>query len=219
MSANEHALEIRLADGRIVVAMPRPEDQPYLSQIGSDATIKLGTSDADTSGHGISDQIEVDVSGHAMTLRLPTPADAEALRRLLMVTAMSATIVAAGAVASLQPHAIPSAQTIIDRGPAPVPAQDFAQRREIQIDEMLGAPPAVAPADNLTIDRGVHGAPPAAGSVSSSQVAPAPAVRPGTPSSQFAEQREQAADDMLAAPGGAAPVTPADGPTHGGPQE
>jgi hypothetical protein len=98
--------------------------------------------------------------------------------------------------------------------------QDFQARRDIAIDQMLEAPPAVGQPSDIQ-DLNEHGAPAIGGSsISSSQVAPAPALRPGTPSSQFAEQREQAADDMLQAPAGeAGSGSSSEGPTHGGPQD
>lgn len=219
MSDVEQVLQIQLQDGRILVGTPGPEDQPWLRTLGSKTTIELTPSGDDTTGHGLSTEIEVDVAGHAMTLRLPTPADAEALRRLLMVSAMSATIVAAGAVASLQPRAVPSADTIIERGPAPAPMQDFRERRETQIDAMLGAPAAAAPADNLSIERGEHGGAANLSQGAAASTASAPRVAPGQPSDDFAQRREDAADELLDAPSGAAPAMPADGPTHGGPQD
>jgi hypothetical protein len=220
MSDIEQVLQIQLEDGRILIGTPGPEDQPWLRSLGSDTTtIELGASGYDTSGHGLSADIDVDVAGHAMTLRLPTPADAEALRKLLVVGAMSATIVAAGAIASMQPQAVPSTQSIVNPVHAPVPAQDFAQRRETAIDEMLGAPPmAGSPSD--IVDDNVHSQPAVGGaSVSAAQQAAAnPSA--GSPSDDFAARREQAADDLLQAPQGAAGnVTQADGPTHGGPQD
>jgi hypothetical protein len=218
MSDIEQVLQIQLKDGRILIGTPGPEDQPWLRSLGADTRIELGASGSDTSGHGLSADIEVDVEGHAMTLRLPTPADAEALRRLLMVSAMSATIVAAGAIASMQPHAIPSSQTIINPGHAPVPAQDFAGRRETQIDEMLGAPPMAGQPSDI-VDDNVHSQPVMGSSAGAVQQA-APNVGSGSPSNDFAAQREQAADDLLDAPQGpASGLTQADGPTHGGAQD
>lgn len=219
MSDIEQVLEIQLADGRTIVGTPGPEDQPWLRALGAETTIELGTSGYDTAGHGLSADIEVDVAGHAMTLRLPTPADAEALRRLLMISAMSATIVAAGAIAAMQPHAIPSTETVISRGPAPAPMQDFQTRRETQIDAMLGAPAAAAPVDNLSIERGEHGGSANLSESSAASTVSAPGVRSGQPSADFAQRRESAADELLQAPDGAAPAMPADGPTHGGPQD
>jgi hypothetical protein len=138
-----------------------------------------------------------------------------------MVSAMSATIVVAGAVASLQPSPIPTSTTAVHSGPAPAPMADFQLRREVAVDEMLEAPPALAQPSDVSVQDAVHGAPAIAtgGSISTSQVAPAPALRPGAPSSQFAEQREQAADDLLAAPSSGSTGSSSDGPTHGGPQD
>jgi hypothetical protein len=98
--------------------------------------------------------------------------------------------------------------------------QDFQERREIQIDAMLAAPAAAAPADNLSIERGEHGGAANLSGSSAASSASAPAVRPGRPSDDFAQRREQAADELLAAPSGSAgSATQADGPTHGGPQD
>jgi hypothetical protein len=220
MNQDQQALEIRLNDGRTIIAVPGPEDQQYLGQVGSETTITLGSSDFDTAAHGMSSDIELDVSGHAMTLRLPTAADAEALRRLLMVSALSATIVAAGAIAALQPSSIPSTSTAVHRGPAPAPMADFQVRREQDINEMLEAPPAVGQPSDVDTQDAVHGAPAiGSGSISSSQVAPAPALRPGAPSAGFQDQREQAADDLLQAPAGESGAPSDSGTTHGGPQD
>jgi hypothetical protein len=118
----------------------------------------------------------------------------------------------------MQPRAVPSSDAIINRGPAPAPAQDFAERRETQIDQMLQAPPIVGQPSDI-VDDNVHGAPALGGSALSNAQA-APQVRSGSPSEDFQSRREQAADDLLQAPQGAAgSVTQADGPTHGGPQE
>ncbi|MEA2676335.1 MAG: hypothetical protein QOJ81_476 [Chloroflexota bacterium] len=218
MSDIEQTLEIQLADGRIIIGRPRPEDQPWLAGLGSDATITLGASDQDTTGHATSADVELDVSGHAMVLRLPTPADAEALRKLLMVGAMSATIVAAGAIASMQPHAVPSTETIINRGPVAPPAQDFQERHETQTDTMLAAPPALAfPSD--IVDDNVHSAPALPSAADSAASQAVSQTRSGSPTADFQERKEQAADDLLAAPNSSAGTTQADGPTRGGPQD
>lgn len=153
-------LAIHLDDGRLLVARPGPEDQGRLEQFDDDSVLVSATSaDFDTSGHAISDELTVDVEGHAMTLRLPTPADAEALRRALIVGAVTATIVAAGAVAALQnnPPSSSTIQNTITRPAAPAPAEDFQTRRERQIDRMLEAPPAEIPAADAPTSNRVGG--------------------------------------------------------------
>jgi hypothetical protein len=100
--AFEYSIAIPLSDGRTVIAAPRPEDKDRLELMGQQ-TLTIGPSvDYDTAGHGFGSDVMVDVEGHAMTLRLPTPADAEALRRALAAGAITATIVAAGVIASMQ---------------------------------------------------------------------------------------------------------------------
>ena len=143
------ALAIKLDDGRTVIATPRPEDQGWLEQLGADTvTVSAGSAELDTYGHGISDELTIDVEGHALTLRLPTPADAEALRKALAVGVVSATIIAAGAIAAMQggPTAS-STQTTVEQPAAPAQAVDLATLREqrvIDAEAVPGVPPGSA---------------------------------------------------------------------------
>ena len=108
---NEQAFAITIG-GQTVYATPAPEDQRQLAELlGDRATIDLTPADDDLEGHAISDEIVVDVEGHALTLRLPNAGDAAALRRALAVGAITATIVGAGAIAALQNPAQPAANT------------------------------------------------------------------------------------------------------------
>src|SRR5687767_12680790 len=152
MDQGTQALAIQLEDGRTIVAWPRPEDQDFLAQTSGEARISLAPSEFDTEGHGVSDELTIDVEGHAMTLRLPTPADAETLRRALIAGAMTATIVAAGAIASMQGSpAAPTAPSNADLGAGPQPRTEFQVRREGAADKMLEAPaPAVSAPENPT---------------------------------------------------------------------
>jgi hypothetical protein len=209
MDQFDQLLEIRLDDGRAIVARPRPEDQDLLRQAGREVTLELGSSDFDTSAHGLTSDLTIDVEGHAMTLRLPTPADAEALRRMLMVGAISATIVAAGAIAALQGNAPTAGSQGIVAPPPPAGATrlDFQERREQAIDQMLAAPAAVSgqPSD-IEFERINRISAPA-------QVAP---------QADFQTRKEQAADKLLEAPAGEAPASADDqGGSHrvGGPQD
>ncbi len=102
----QQGLLITIGDGQTVYAMPEPEDQRDLAQLlGDRSTIELADTDQDLEGHAISDNVLVDVEGHALTLRLPNAGDAAALRRALAVGAVTATIVGAGAIAALQNQA------------------------------------------------------------------------------------------------------------------
>jgi hypothetical protein len=154
------ALAITLNDGRTIVATPRPEDQGRIAELADGPfAIRPDSSGSDTSGHAISDELTVDVEGHAMTLRLPTPADAEALRKALAVGVVTATIVAAGAIAAMQgsPATTGTTTQTVSR-PAPAPAaEDFQTRREREIDRMLEAPPAEMPGTGTPSNNRVGG--------------------------------------------------------------
>lgn len=201
MEQSEKTLAIRLDDGRTVIARPRPEDQDFLAQSGGEARISLGSYELDVQGHGSSSDLSVDVEGHAMVLRLPTPADAAAVRKALMVGAMTVTVVAAGAIASMQgsPASTTSGQNIaVPPPPAAVSRHDFQVRRGEAIDKMLEAPgPVIQPADPTyeRLDRIV----PTAGAGSAGSATNV--SRPDAQSPQsFEERREQASDKMLEAP-------------------
>jgi hypothetical protein len=132
------ALAITFDDGRVVVATPKPEDQDRLGAIAQQNVLLTSSDDLDTAGHGPSSDITLDVEGHAITLRMPSQADAEALRRLLMVGAVSATIVAAGAIASLQG---PASSTTQPQAPAaPItqtaPNLDLAAQQEERLADL-----------------------------------------------------------------------------------
>jgi len=205
-------LAIQLDDGRVVVGTPKPEDQGRLGDLALGDEIELSGSefDNDTSGHAMAEDVLVDVEGHAMTLRLPTAGDAEALRKALAIGAVTATLVAAGAIAAMQgnpavpavPQSFPAAPALV---PAPGPAPDFQIRREQQVDKMLEAPaPIVQPVDTTT-ERLNHVSP-AAGAGSGSATAPTvpqtittPARGPA-PAADFQTRKEQQADEMLGAP-------------------
>jgi hypothetical protein len=117
-------------DGRTIAAQPRPEDQSTLDELlRRGADVKVSQSDKDTEGHGLAgDEIEVDVEGHAMTLRLPNTTDAQALRRALAVGALTATFAIGGFVAGTQvaapaaPLTPPQAITITQAAPVDVNA-------------------------------------------------------------------------------------------------
>lgn len=110
---NERTLAITIGDTQTLYAAPDPQDQDQLTELLGDGPIQLREAEGDVAGHALSTDVLVDVEGHAITLRLPTPADAEALRKALMVGAVAATLVAAGAIASLQSPVQPSS-TVVD---------------------------------------------------------------------------------------------------------
>ena len=142
----EMALAIQLGDGRVVVARPKPEDQDRLAKLDKEIVYLTANEDYDTSGHGYGDLVELDVEGHAITLRLPSPADAEQVRRALAVGAVTATIVAAGAIAALQgaqapavpQPAAPPAVTDVRTLPIPQPRADFRDRKDAAAEQMTG---------------------------------------------------------------------------------
>ena len=143
----ERALAIQLDDGRVVVATPKPEDQESLAKLDKEIVFLTAAGDYDTFGHGYGDLVELDVEGHAITLRLPTPQDAEAIRKALAVGALTATIVAAGAIAALQgpataPQAVPQAAPV---PAAPARATQAEQDRDLGIMDLQNPAAPVAP--------------------------------------------------------------------------
>ena len=103
---------ISIGDAQTLYATSDPQDQDQLTELLGDGPVQLREAEGDVAGHALSNDVLVDVEGHAIALRLPTAADAEALRKALMVGAVTATLVAAGAVASLQSPAQPSSTAI-----------------------------------------------------------------------------------------------------------
>jgi hypothetical protein len=192
---------IQLDDGRVVVGTPKPEDQGRLGDLDLGDEIELSGSDLDTSGHAMAEDVLVDVEGHAMTLRLPTAGDAEALRKALAIGAVTATLVAAGAIATMQgnPEVPPVPQTITTPARGPAPAAEFQIRKEQQVDKMLEVPaPIVQPVDTTT-ERLDHISP-TAGAGSGAATGSGTVTAPSAPSTSFEERREQRADKMLEAP-------------------
>lgn len=131
-------LAITFDDGRVVVASPKPEDQERLRGFAQETVMLTSSGDYDTAGHGPSSEIALDVEGHAITLRMPSQADAEALRRLLMIGAVSATIIAAGAIGSLQSPASSSVQPQAPAAPITVqaPNVNLAEQREDRLADL-----------------------------------------------------------------------------------
>jgi hypothetical protein len=170
----DRALAIQLDDGRVVVATPKPEDQERLAKLDKDIVFLTAAGDYDTAGHGYGDLLELDVEGHAITLRLPSPADAEAVRRAVAVGAVTATIVAAGAIAALQgnraapvmPEAAAPPAAVERVVPAPQPRADFMERRDQALDPLMTEqmPVGASQTDSSTAadsadtpNRGTHG--------------------------------------------------------------
>ncbi len=144
----EYSIAIPLGDGRQLIAAPRPEDKDRLELV-ADQTLRISSpsSEFDTAAHGLSGDVVVDVEGHAMTLRLPTAADAETLRRALAAGAITATIVAAGAIAAFGGNpvapAAPAAGTDVNVSqPLQMPhaRPDFQSRKDAAADDELSAP-------------------------------------------------------------------------------
>jgi hypothetical protein len=139
-------LTITVANGQTLFAEVRPEDERKLAELlGDRSSIQLAPTDDDLEGHAMSDDIVVDVEGHAMVLRLPRPADAASLRRALAVGAVTATLVGAGAIAGLRPAAqttpaveIPAVRQQVQTVPA---AALRAQQNEMTREQSLNAIP------------------------------------------------------------------------------
>ena len=204
----DRALAIQLDDGRVVVATPKPEDQDRLAKLDKDIVFLTASGgDYDTSGHGYGDLLELDVEGHAITLRMPSPADAEAVRRALAVGAVTSTIVAAGAIAALhgtQAPALPQAAappaiTDVRTLPMPHARPDFQNRKEAATDVMLNSGPAT-----VTTSEAAPAAPalPKAPAITQANPLPVPQARP-----DFRDRKDAAAEDTTS--GGSASDLPA----------
>ena len=129
-------------DGRTIFAQPRPEDEGRLAELYADnPTLQIEPSSLDTEGHALSNEIAVDVEGHAITLHLPSSDDAAAFRRALAAGALAATIVIGGATAAALSQA-PAAPAAPAQAPAvDVPARplDLARLREQRLVEAEGS--------------------------------------------------------------------------------
>lgn len=136
MAQSETELRINV-NGRTIVAQPRPEDQGRLAQLLGDAeSITIQQFDGDTEGHLLADEITVDVEGHAMTLRLPNAGDAAALRRILAVGTLTATIAIGGVFAASMSPAAEAPLTTPGAGQAVrVPVAEHAR---IQVADDVG---------------------------------------------------------------------------------
>ena len=134
-------LVIRL-DDRTIVARLGPEDEDRLrALIASGQTdLTIEPSNLDTEGHGLANEIAVDVEGHALTLRLPNASDAAAIRKALAVGALTAAVAVGGiAAASMAPPAqAPAAPNV--QAPQAAPAPDVATFREQRLMETLNSP-------------------------------------------------------------------------------
>jgi hypothetical protein len=101
---SERALAISIGDGQTIYAEPRADSADKLAELfGTSSTIELTATGDDLEGHAFAaGDVTVDVQGHALTLHVPNGSDAAALRRALAVGVVTATLVGAGAIASLQ---------------------------------------------------------------------------------------------------------------------
>jgi hypothetical protein len=151
MSDNTQVLAIDLGDGRTLYALPSAEDQGQLTEVFGERSIDLGPSEADVEGHGVSSDIVFDLEGHALTLRLPTPADAATLRRALVAGAVTATIVGAGAIAALQNPPAPAPSAVqAPAAPAAQPLHNAFEQRAVQADQAWDSRAAAGQAGSST---------------------------------------------------------------------
>jgi hypothetical protein len=104
MSQQGTALALRVEGmDDVVWAQPKPEDEGRLAEIlgGGPIAVELSQSDDDTEGHELSNEIVLDVEGHAIAVPLPTPAQAAALRRGFAMGVVTASLVIGGAAAAV----------------------------------------------------------------------------------------------------------------------
>ena len=96
-SQSSYELFIVLADGRTVVGAVAGGEE-WLSGVADRSFEVRRDTSWTTVGHAQPTFVPIDVEGHVIVLRLPTAADAEALRRALAIGALTATLAASGIV-------------------------------------------------------------------------------------------------------------------------
>lgn len=91
------AIQLQAADGQSYIGHADDDDPEQLRQLfaAGPRSVALDQS-SDTEGHASSAELILDVEGHAVALRLPTPADAAAVRRAFALGIVSASIVIGG---------------------------------------------------------------------------------------------------------------------------
>jgi len=116
------ALRVEGVD-QIMLAESRPEDEQQLAQLLGGGPIAVALSEEDdTEGHAGTTDIVLDVEGHAIAVRLPTVADAAALRRGFAMGAVTASLVIAGAAAAVTGADLLSQAAAAQDAPAAAPA-------------------------------------------------------------------------------------------------
>jgi hypothetical protein len=160
-SSSATLIELRSSEGNLtILARPRDSDEQWLNGVLGERQVIVGLDDsADTSGHAASDELVLDVEGHAVTVRLPTAADAAALRRGFAVGVVTASLVIGGVAAAVtgadlagraaEQQAIAPAGPAVELQPvAPLapagPAVDQAAPAPVPVPAPV---PAAAPAD------------------------------------------------------------------------
>lgn len=118
----EFELSIVLADGSTVVGAVAGGEE-WLSELAERPFEIRRDTTWTTVGHAQPTFVPIDVEGHLIVLRLPTAADADALRRALAIGALTATLTATGIVGlKASPSAAPDAQigqpAVLDIGSA-----------------------------------------------------------------------------------------------------
>jgi hypothetical protein len=143
-SATEQTAElvIRLNE-RTLIARMTAEDEQRLREFiaGGQTDLRIEPSSLDTQGHMASNEVAVDVEGHALTLRLPSAADAAALRRALAVGTLTAAVAIGGiAAANMAPPAAAPAAPDAVQAPQAAPAADLANFREQRLQSIENSP-------------------------------------------------------------------------------
>jgi hypothetical protein len=127
--------------------LPGPEDDGRLADLLRREAVTISLAEEDVAGHAQSADVIVDVEGHAMTLHMPTIADAASFRRGLAVGVVTATIVVSGAAAAIQgiaPIAVQQAPAALQRAPHVIAAPEarVAPAAQQRAPHIVAAPEA-----------------------------------------------------------------------------
>ena len=97
------ALALHIGQGQETIwATVEPGDEDRLKKLIGERQVNVSLDEsADTEGHAASDELFLDVEGHAVAVRLPTAADAAAVRRAFALGVVTASLVVGAAAAAV----------------------------------------------------------------------------------------------------------------------
>lgn len=112
------ALNIQ-AGGQTLWAQPRPDDEGRLKELLGERQVTISLDESgDTQGHMASNEVTLDVEGHAIAVRFPTAADAATVRRAFALGVVTASLVMGGAAAAVAGAGLIASQAAAPAVPA-----------------------------------------------------------------------------------------------------